>query len=65
MKTFEEWIKIANEIHENKYTYIKRYKKYNNYYLDIECRTHGIFSKKIQNHTYKIILTKNKDVQNV
>lgn len=53
MKTFEEWIKIANEIHENKYTYIKRYKKYNNYYLDIECRTHGIFSKKIQNHTYK------------
>ena len=29
MKTFEEWINIANNIHNNKYKYNKKYKHTN------------------------------------
>ena len=54
MKTFEEWVNICNNIHKNKYKYIKKYKKDNKYwFLEIVCDKHGIFNKKIQNHTKK------------
>ena len=54
MKTFEEWILIANKIFDNKYEYIQQYKKDNKYqFLEIKCKIHGSFHKKIQNHIKK------------
>lgn len=53
MKTFEEWICISNEIHNNKYTYKQIFKKNNSNYLLITCKEHGDFEKKISNHTTK------------
>ncbi len=61
MKTFEEWIILANEIFNGKYEYVRQYKKDNKYqFLEIKCDIHGTFHKKIQT-----ILKRNKDVQNV
>lgn len=55
MKTFEEWIKIANKLFNNKYEYIQQYKKDNKYqFLKIKCKIHGSFHKKIQNHIKKL-----------
>ena len=44
MKTFEEWIIEANKIFNNKYEYIKIFKKKDKYYFfQIKCNTHCIF----------------------
>lgn len=54
MKTFEEWVNEANKIFNNKYEYIKIFKKDNKYYFfEIKCKIHGVFEKKIQNHIKK------------
>ncbi len=53
MKTFEQWIEISNNIHSNKYTYIKMFKKHNCNYFELQCNIHGIFEKKISNHIHK------------
>lgn len=53
MKTFEEWVKIANETFNNKYKYIKIFKKGKKHFFEINCDTHGIFEKNIQNHILK------------
>lgn len=53
MKTFEEWIIIANETFNNKYKYNKIFKKEKYYFFEIICETHGTFEKKIQNHILK------------
>ena len=53
MKTFEEWVIIANKIHNNKYTYNIIKKINNDICFEIVCNIHGIFYKKIQNHTIK------------
>jgi hypothetical protein len=53
MKTFEEWVVIANEIFNNKYKYNKIYKKEKYYFFEIVCEKHGIFEKKIANHIHK------------
>lgn len=54
MKTFEEWINEANKVFTNKYDYLKIFKKDNKYYFfEINCKIHGIFEKKIQNHIKK------------
>ena len=37
MKTFEQWIEISNNIHSNKYTYIKMFKKHNCNYFELQC----------------------------
>uniref|UniRef100_A0A6C0HMM5 Uncharacterized protein n=1 Tax=viral metagenome TaxID=1070528 RepID=A0A6C0HMM5_9ZZZZ len=53
MKTFEEWIIIANKTFNNKYKYNKIFKKDKYNFFEIVCETHGIFEKKIQNHILK------------
>ena len=54
MKTFEEWINIANNIHNNKYKYNKKYKNEDgHFYFEILCNIHGIFQKRISNHIDK------------
>lgn len=52
MKTFDEWVSISNETHQNKYTYKEIYKHDTNkyYYFKIICKTHGEFDKRISNH---------------
>jgi len=53
MKTFEEWVEKANKIFNNKYEYITQYKKDKYQFLEIKCKDHGIFHKKVQNHILK------------
>jgi hypothetical protein len=53
MKTFDEWKIIANDIHHNKYEYIEIIKCKKDNCFVITCKTHGNFTKKIQNHTLK------------
>ena len=53
MKTFEEWIIIANKIFNNKYKYNKIFKKNKHIFFEIVCETHGIFEKNIYNHITK------------
>lgn len=53
MKTFEEWVIIANKTFDNKYKYNKIFKKDKYIFFEIVCETHGIFEKKIQNHILK------------
>ena len=52
-KTFEEYVNKANEIHNNKYKYLKMFDKNKYKYLEIECEIHGIFTKRIGNHFSK------------
>jgi hypothetical protein len=54
MKTFEEWVKIANDVFNNKYTYNKIFKNEKYHFFEIVCDIHGIFTKKIQNHIKKV-----------
>jgi hypothetical protein len=52
-KTFDEYIKLAKEIHGDKYKY-NQISKINNYLcLEIECINHGKFQKRISNHIIK------------
>jgi hypothetical protein len=54
MKTLQEWVILANNVFNNKYEYLSKYKKDNKYhFLEIKCKIHGIFHKKIQNHIIK------------
>jgi hypothetical protein len=53
MKTFLEWVEIANNVFNNKYEYNKIYKKDKYMFFEIICKNHGIFEKKIQNHILK------------
>lgn len=53
MKTFEEWVNESNIIYNNLYTYIDKFKKGNKYYLNINCKIHGLFEKSISNHINK------------
>ena len=54
MKTFEEWIIEANKVFDGQYEYVKIFKKEEKYYFfEINCKKHGIFEKKIQNHIKK------------
>jgi hypothetical protein len=50
MRTFEEWVNIANEIYNNKYKYKQIYKNNKYYYFKINCEKHGDFEKRISNH---------------
>jgi hypothetical protein len=50
MKTFEDWVIIANKTFNNKYKYNKIFKKDKYIFFEIVCENHGIFEKKIQNH---------------
>jgi len=53
MKSFEDWIEIANNIHNNKYKYNKIYKDNKHYYYEVVCNLHGIYNKRISNHINK------------
>ena len=50
---FNECIEKANKIHNNKYEYIRLIKKNNYLHLEIKCKIHGIFEKRISNHIIK------------
>jgi len=46
MKTLQEWVILANNVFNNKYEYLSKYKKDNKYhFLEIKCKIHGIFHK--------------------
>jgi len=54
MKTFEEWVIKANIIYNNLYEYIDYFRKDDGYYyLNINCKIHGEFEKRIANHINK------------
>jgi hypothetical protein len=50
MKTLEEYIILAKEIHGNKYNYTELFKINNYPHLKIECTIHGEFQKRVTNH---------------
>jgi hypothetical protein len=50
MKQFEEYIKLAKEIHGDKYEYIKLFSKNGCAFLQIKCSIHNIFEKRTSNH---------------
>jgi len=49
-RTFERFVKVAAEIHKNKYRYVMTDDVRNNSSVTIECPTHGLFSQSVSNH---------------
>ena len=54
MKTFEQRVTEANNVHNNLYSYKDMFRKDDGYYyLNIKCKIHGLFEKRVGNHIFK------------